>query len=183
MNSETNLIYALYCPINNNPVYIGKSTVGVDRPFCHIKERSHNLKVNQWVNRLKQRGLQPIIVILESNFDLKYIDSKEEYWVHKFINDGNILLNQTLISSLYFESFEFNGKINKNDFLLDIRLYIKARRKLLKLTQYELSKKSGLGLRFIREIEQGSKTNFNTDAIQKVLLCLGKVRLTIIESE
>ena len=42
--------------------------------------------------------------------------------------------------------------------------YVKAMRKQYNLTQVELSEKSGVGLRFVRELEQGKKT-----------LCLDKV--------
>ena len=36
--------------------------------------------------------------------------------------------------------------------------FVKAKRKQFGLTQEELSRKSGVGLRFIRELEQGKET-------------------------
>ena len=36
--------------------------------------------------------------------------------------------------------------------------FVKDRRKLLGLTQEELAKKAGVGLRFIRDLEQGKET-------------------------
>jgi transcriptional regulator with XRE-family HTH domain len=69
--------------------------------------------------------------------------------------------------------------LDLNDPLNNIRVYIKIRRKQLKLTQLELSKKSGVGIRFLRELEQGRKTNFNTEPIIKVLSLLGNGKLTI----
>ena len=36
--------------------------------------------------------------------------------------------------------------------------YVKAMRKQYNLTQVELSEKSGVGLRFVRELEQGKQT-------------------------
>ena len=36
--------------------------------------------------------------------------------------------------------------------------YVKAMRKQYNLTQMELSEKSGVGLRFLRELEQGKQT-------------------------
>lgn len=49
---------------------------------------------------------------------------------------------------------------------------IKEKRKSLKLTQEELSLKSGLGLRLIREIEQG-KTSMRVDKVNQVLALFG----------
>ncbi len=49
---------------------------------------------------------------------------------------------------------------------------IKEKRKILKLTQQELSLKSGLGLRLIREIEQG-KTSMRVDKVNQVLALFG----------
>jgi y4mF family transcriptional regulator len=49
---------------------------------------------------------------------------------------------------------------------------IKEKRKALNLTQYDLSQKSGLGLRLIREIEQG-KTSMRMDKVNQLLDLFG----------
>jgi len=49
---------------------------------------------------------------------------------------------------------------------------IKAKRKENSLTQEDLSLKSGLGLRLIREIEQG-KTSMHMDKVNQLLSLLG----------
>ena len=46
--------------------------------------------------------------------------------------------------------------------------YVKMQRKKSSLTQVELSKKAGVGLRFIRELEQGKKT-LRMDKVNQVL--------------
>ena len=51
--------------------------------------------------------------------------------------------------------------------------FIRTRRRQLKLTQIELSKKAGVGLRFIRDLEQG-KSSLRTDTVNKVLALFGK---------
>ncbi len=53
-----------------------------------------------------------------------------------------------------------------------IAQFIRQRRKELKLTQIELADMVGVGLRFIRELEQG-KPNLMTDKINQVLLFFG----------
>ncbi|MHB8280563.1 MAG: helix-turn-helix domain-containing protein [Candidatus Humimicrobiaceae bacterium] len=52
--------------------------------------------------------------------------------------------------------------------------FIKKERKSANLTQKELALKAGVGLRFIRDVEQG-KTSFRTDTLNKVLRLFGKV--------
>ena len=46
--------------------------------------------------------------------------------------------------------------------------FIKERRKLLGITQVELAEKAGVGLRFIRELEQG-KESVRLDKVNEVL--------------
>jgi len=45
---------------------------------------------------------------------------------------------------------------------------VKAIRKQYNLTQIELSKKSGVGLRFVRELEQGKQT-LRVDKVNQIL--------------
>lgn len=46
----------------------------------------------------------------------------------------------------------------------------------------ELATKAGVGLRFIRELETGSKSNFQTAPIEKVLNLLGNVQIKVVTS-
>lgn len=50
--------------------------------------------------------------------------------------------------------------------------FIKSMRKQYALTQVELSEKSGVGLRFIRELEQGKQT-LRLDKVNQVLNLFG----------
>ncbi len=50
--------------------------------------------------------------------------------------------------------------------------YIKTQRKLLGLTQEEFALRSGLGLRFVRELEQG-KTTVRLDKVNQALAMFG----------
>jgi len=50
--------------------------------------------------------------------------------------------------------------------------FVKERRKLVKLTQPELALKAGVGLRFLRELEQGKQT-LRMDKVNKVLQLFG----------
>jgi len=50
--------------------------------------------------------------------------------------------------------------------------FVRARRKESKMTQSELSDLIGVGLRFVRDLEQG-KPNLMTDKVNQVLLFFG----------
>ena len=54
-----------------------------------------------------------------------------------------------------------------------LSLQVKALRKQYGLTQEELSYKSGVGLRFIRDLEQG-KNSLRMDKVNTVLAMFGK---------
>ena len=53
-----------------------------------------------------------------------------------------------------------------------IAVFVKSKRKSLKLTQVDLAEKSGVGLRFIRELEQGKRT-LRLDKVNQVLDMFG----------
>ena len=50
--------------------------------------------------------------------------------------------------------------------------YVKAMRKQYNLTQLELSEKSGVGLRLVRELEQGKQT-LRLDKVNQILNLFG----------
>jgi y4mF family transcriptional regulator len=53
-----------------------------------------------------------------------------------------------------------------------IAAFIKEKRKQLKLTQPELAERTGVGLRFLRELEQG-KQSVRLDKVNQVLALFG----------
>lgn len=56
---------------------------------------------------------------------------------------------------------------------MTISEHIKAKRKAYGLTQMELAERSGVGLRFVREMEQGKKT-LRMDKVNQVLALFGE---------
>ena len=54
----------------------------------------------------------------------------------------------------------------------NISVFLKGKRKLLKITQRELADKAGVGLRFIRDMEQG-KENLELAKVDQVLALFG----------
>ena len=53
-----------------------------------------------------------------------------------------------------------------------IAQFVKTKRKLLNLTQVDLAEKSGVGLRFVRELEQG-KSTLRLDKVNQILDMFG----------
>lgn len=54
----------------------------------------------------------------------------------------------------------------------DVGEFVKQKRKEVKLTQVELAKSAGVGLRFIRELEAGKET-LRCDRVNQVLALFG----------
>ena len=55
---------------------------------------------------------------------------------------------------------------------MSIASFVKQRRKQLRLTQPELAMRAGVGLRFVRELEQG-KSTLRLDKVNQVLALFG----------
>ncbi len=60
--------------------------------------------------------------------------------------------------------------------------FIKQKRKQLKLTQPDLAARAGVGLRFIRELEQG-KDSVRLDKVNQVLALFGSEMGVVKKSE
>ena len=63
-----------------------------------------------------------------------------------------------------------------------LSFFVKQKRKQLKLTQPELAERTGVGLRFIRELEQGKQT-LHLDKVNQVLALFGSEIGVIRKSE
>lgn len=64
---------------------------------------------------------------------------------------------------------------------MNLSEYIKEQRKQYQLTQEQLAERSGVGLRFVREMEQG-KTTLRMDKVNQVLALFG-AELGPVQSE
>ena len=56
---------------------------------------------------------------------------------------------------------------------MSLRDFVKEQRKIHRLTQADLARKAGVGLRFVRELEQG-KSTLRMDKVNQVLQLFGK---------
>ena len=55
---------------------------------------------------------------------------------------------------------------------MNLSEFVKEKRSLAKLTQPEMAEKAGVGLRFVRELEQGKET-LRLDKVNQVLQLFG----------
>jgi len=65
--------------------------------------------------------------------------------------------------------------------MLNLIQFVKQRRKQLGLTQQDLAERAGVGLRFIRDLEQGKET-LRMDKVNEVLALFGH-ELAPVESK
>jgi DNA-binding XRE family transcriptional regulator len=184
------IIYGLKDPRTDEYKYVGKSIKGIERAKSHLTH-SYNPLVNEWINELKQDNYIPDIVILENVPDWTQLVDKEKYWIGKLTNENHDLLN-ILISDSYTASINtYNEKLKKqiderrkkleeklNKTLMqfgdesNIGELIKCRRKILKITQQELSNISNVGLYTIKRIEL-NKSNPTINTLIKIFDILG----------
>ncbi len=75
-----------------------------------------------------------------------------------------IRLNENIIPDRVLYSFNMET--------IELNLFVKQKRKSLGLTQEEFAFKAGVGLRFLRELEQGKET-LKIDKVNQVLKLFG----------
>lgn len=87
-------IYKLSCPITNIPKYIGMTKKPKERYRKHLNEKSLTLK-NTWVKSLLNKGLKPVMQLVDFSNSLEEINIKEKYWIIKYREWGFDLKNMT----------------------------------------------------------------------------------------
>lgn len=154
---NTNLIYVLYDPRNDTPMYVGKTTIGIDRPIMHL-HYSHNHNVREWTSELNKLGYSPIVKIIEKNIELCLLSDREKYWIREYCSINPDLLNILLMPQA---KDEIRFEINKNElleaskFLNNIPTLLKSLKYLTKMNQEEIAKELNISLGTIKRIENG----------------------------
>jgi y4mF family transcriptional regulator len=157
---------------HRHSVWVDTITEDTYCPLNHLSN-SHSEKVKEWVNNLKEIGHAPVVKVLEYVSLEEDIDGRERYWIQREINKGSLLLNSFLITPLLIESKLDNLLGNGEDMeSFKIGVFIKERRKRLKMNQEEFAGRAGVALTVVRKLEQG-KTNLNIDSLLQVLKMFG----------
>jgi hypothetical protein len=76
-------IYALKCPADNSIKYIGQSKNIAKRykAHCELSESKKIFPVVEWVMELKEKGLKPVLEVLEVVSEPKERDAAEIKWI------------------------------------------------------------------------------------------------------
>lgn len=152
-------VYLHTNPLTKKPFYVGKGTG--KRAFDN---KARNDKWLEEYNSIAEKGLIFEVSILhvcdteEEALDLETIE------IHLRTKAGQTLTN---IMKTDAEP-PISQKIEEDS----IRMFVKIKRKSINLTQKELATRCGVGLRFIRDLEQGKKS-LRLDKVNQVLNYFG----------
>jgi len=169
---KTNLIYGLRDPRNDVYYYIGKTTVGYERPLKHLT-KSHSETVNKWVKQLEQLGLIPYIDVIEKDILLEELVEKEKYWIEYYYELNPELFNVQLLPDsinkirTQDDDDKFNYLIKV---ILDLGNILKTERVSRQFTQDDLAEKAGVSRSTISLCESGN--NVTIEVIKKYLIAL-----------
>jgi DNA-binding XRE family transcriptional regulator len=159
-----NIIYGLRDPRNDVYQYIGKSTVGTKRALQHLTQ-SHSPKVNEWVSKLNENWLYPIVDVIEEIEDVENLPEREKYWVNYYYDINPSLLNIQLIDAPLqnIRSEEDENKFNFLSIVIqDAPKILKKERLCRNLTQDELAKEMGVARSTVSLCENGANVNLKT---------------------
>ena len=153
MKDCKNLIYALRCPMTDEYMYIGKSSIGIKRAYAHFTY-SHNHLVNIWMKELKGKKTTPVIDILEyCNAD--NLNDREIWWI-KFYSD----IGCNLFNKQYFTGKRelLNDDISEQSSVdTSIGTAIRHRRMMLGFGQDRVASASGVSRRTLVSVEKDKK--------------------------
>lgn len=100
----TTYIYTLSDPRTNAVRYVGRTIAPEQRFYAHKMSYDGTPKAN-WILELKNEGVLPDMVIIDSADDKMDAQEKEQYWINCCRADGCNLLNQT---SAFMSNFMFH---------------------------------------------------------------------------
>lgn len=159
-------VYAHIDPLTNEIFYIGKGTK--DRSRSGV---SRNTSWKRHVEFLQKQGLSydvKTLHICETSDDAL---RKEILEIRSAVDSGKKILNRRgYPEAISRESLITDHKADAFDSA--VAAIVREKRKKLKLTQVKLAEKAGVGLRFVRELEQGKKS-LRMDCVDKVLWLFG----------
>lgn len=92
---NTTFIYVLKDPITLKIRYVGKSNKPQERYYDHINnKRDTNIHKKNWVNKLKNENLKPIIEVIDE-VPIDTWKLYEKMYIKKYLDEGCKLMNYT----------------------------------------------------------------------------------------
>lgn len=178
----TNLIYGLRDPRNDVYKYIGKTTVGVKRPLMHLK-KSHNILVNQWVDKLKEINLSPIVDVLENNVSLEQLSYREKHYIAYYSGISDQLFNggESVIETISKPSILSETDINSLYIsFLNIREIYKLFKSSTSFSDAVIANVLGVGRKTVYRIKEGN-IKINMETIFKLIVFIQKGTADVFE--
>jgi hypothetical protein len=180
-----NIIYGLKDPRNDVYQYIGKSTVGAKRPLQHLTEHGvASKKVWEWILTLRERGMYPIIQIIERVEDLDKLNEREKHYIRYYHSINSNLLNTQHVNNNEDADYIIKLRDDQDEEKFDTLFWIffkipqilKDERIYRKINQEEMSKRIGVSRSTISLLENGNNVNMHT--VRDYLLELKNIDLT-----
>lgn len=149
--------------MDGNVYYVGKSENGLQRPYAHYS-RTHNKDLKKWLRSLT---CEPVVRILERGCDDLF--SRERHWINVMISRKEPLFNKQLPTAKQLRYVDYQ-----------VGAFVKEKRKSMNLSQKDFALKSGLGLRFVRDLEQG-KESCRMDKVLQALWMFGATLIPVVK--
>lgn len=155
-------VYAHINPINGNVFYIGK---GTGNRAYDTKDRNATWRL--YVDGLTKQGLTYSVSILHICTNEQDALDMECIEINNRLKAGCLLLNRSITYMPYVsDAFVMPEPIEMNH--SELVQFVKQRRVSLGLTQSGVAAKAGVGLSFVRNLEQG-KLTLRIDKVNQVL--------------
>jgi GIY-YIG catalytic domain-containing protein len=116
-------IYCLIDPISYIPVYVGKTSLELEKRLNQHLIEKNNEEKKEWIDQLKTKNVIPIIKSLEE-VDEALASEREKYWVEYYHDLGHRLFNNRLLKRL--QTFDELEWFKKNRTYLSINKIEKA---------------------------------------------------------
>ena len=166
-----NIVYGLTDSRNDLVYYVGKSSVGKNRPIQHLLN-SHSEGVNNWREEVESNWGKVKVILIEEVDDLLLLHEREKFWIGYYSELNPNLLNKKdfpVFVDVYSEDDDelFNDLQKCIGSLPDI---INRRRLALNATQDNLAKLAGINRYTVGQIESGR--SITTKVLNQIILAL-----------
>lgn len=176
-------VYALGDPRTKEIYYIGIAQDVYRRYAQHISQPHRNEQKNAWMEDLKEAGIVPTLLILETDPDNIY--DRERYWIQHYLNLGMPLTN---IAGIQLQKVKEVIEVERSTekpikVPTVIRLRVKELAQARGLSQARLSRKSDVDLTTLRKIyNQPTSANVTLETLDRLAKALEVDVRELIES-
>ena len=105
-DSADHSIYTLSDPRDNSIRYVGR-TINTDQRYKqHLPPNGPStLEKRDWLLELRSLGLKPVMTTIDQAKTRQEASTKETEWIHRYTNEGVILLNSVSVKQREWDAF------------------------------------------------------------------------------